>query len=290
MADAIVFEHVRFAYADGLVVLDQLDLTIATGELFALVGRSGAGKSTLLRLVNRLALPANGRVLVDGRDTREWEPIALRRRIGFAQQDVGLFPHMTVAENIGLLGRIERWAADRIDRRVDELLTLVGLSATLRDRWPDELSGGQQQRVGVARALMLDPPALLMDEPFGALDPLTRLALRREFRRLQSTLRKSVILVTHDLREAFDLGDRIGAIDEGRLVACGTRDDLEQSSHPFVRDLMATVEPIDTASASRNSATDDRAARGSAADDGAAGAANGADRESKSSLTKRAQS
>ncbi len=246
MSDAIVFEQVSFAYADGRVVLDTLDLTIASGELFALVGRSGAGKSTLLRLVNRLALPAGGRVLVDGRDTREWEPIALRRRIGFVQQDVGLFPHMTVAENIGLLARIERWPAERVDQRVDELLTLVGLSNDQRDRWPDELSGGQQQRVGVARALMLDPPVLLMDEPFGALDPLTRLALRREFRRLQSSLRKTVIIVTHDLREAFDLGDRIGAIDEGRLVAVGTRQDLERSTHEFVRALMATVEPVES--------------------------------------------
>jgi len=244
MSHAIVFDHVSFAYADGRVIVDDLDLAIPAGEPFALVGRSGAGKSTLLRLVNRLALPASGRVLVDGRDTREWEPIALRRRIGFVQQDVGLFPHMTVAENIGLLARIEHWPADRIRRRTDELLTLVGLSADLRDRWPDELSGGQQQRVGVARALMLDPPVLLMDEPFGALDPLTRLALRREFRHLQSTLRKTVIIVTHDMLEAFELGDRIGAIDEGRLVAVGGRRDFEASTHPFVRALMATLEPL----------------------------------------------
>jgi osmoprotectant transport system ATP-binding protein len=241
---AIVFERVSFAYADGRVVLDGLDLIIPSGELFALVGRSGAGKSTLLRLVNRLARPASGRVLVDGRSTLDWEPIALRRRIGFVQQDVGLFPHMTVSENIALLARIERWPADRIGPRIDEMLALVGLSTDLRDRWPDELSGGQQQRVGVARALMLDPPVLLMDEPFGALDPLTRLALRREFQRVQSTLRKSVIIVTHDMREAFDLGDRIGVIDEGRLVVCGTRHDLEMSTHPFVRALMATLEPL----------------------------------------------
>jgi osmoprotectant transport system ATP-binding protein len=244
MSDAIVFDQVSFAYADGRVVVANLDLAIQAGELFALVGRSGAGKSTLLRLVNRLAMPAGGRVLVDGRDTREWEPIALRRRIGFVQQDVGLFPHMTVADNIGLLARIERWSPDRIGRRTDELLTLVGLSTELRDRWPDELSGGQQQRVGVARALVLDPPVLLMDEPFGALDPLTRLALRREFRHLQSTLRKTVIIVTHDMLEAFELGDRIGAIDEGELVAVGTRRDLEASTHPFVRALMATLEPL----------------------------------------------
>jgi osmoprotectant transport system ATP-binding protein len=185
-------------------------------------------------------------VLVEGRDTREWDPIALRRHIGVVQQDVGLFPHMTVAENIGLLARIERWPPDRIARRVKGLLALVGLSPELRDRWPDELSGGQQQRVGVARALMLDPPVLLMDEPFGALDPLTRLALRREFRRLQSTLRKTVIIVTHDLHEAFELGDRIGAIDQGRLVACGTRRDLEGSTHPFVQALMATLETLST--------------------------------------------
>jgi osmoprotectant transport system ATP-binding protein len=246
MSSAIVFDHVSFRYADGQPVVADLDLAIEAGELFALVGRSGAGKSTLLRLVNRLALPASGRVLVEGRDTREWNPIALRRHIGFVQQDVGLFPHMTVAENVGLLARIERWPPDRIARRVKGLLALVGLSPELRDRWPDELSGGQQQRVGVARALMLDPPVLLMDEPFGALDPLTRLALRREFRRLQSTLRKTVIIVTHDLHEAFELGDRIGAIDQGRLVACGTRNDLEGSTHPFVQALMATLETLST--------------------------------------------
>jgi osmoprotectant transport system ATP-binding protein len=242
MSPAIVFDHVSFAYADGRVVVADLQLEIPAGELFALVGRSGAGKSTLLRLVNRLTLPNGGRVLVDGRDTREWEPIALRRRIGFVQQDVGLFPHMTVAENIGLLARIEQWTPERISSRIDELLTLVSLPRELRDRWPDELSGGQQQRVGVARALMLDPPVLLMDEPFGALDPLTRLALRREFRHLQSTLRKTVILVTHDMLEAFELGDRIGTIDEGQLVAVGRRRDLEVSPHPFVRALMATLQ------------------------------------------------
>jgi osmoprotectant transport system ATP-binding protein len=244
MSHAIAFEHVSFAYANGQRVVEDFNLAIEAGELFALIGRSGAGKSTLLRLVNRLALPQQGRVFVDGRDTREWEPIALRRRIGFVQQAVGLFPHMTVAENISLLGRIERWSPDRITRRVEELLTLVGLSTELRDRWPDELSGGQQQRVGVARALMLDPPVLLMDEPFGALDPLTRLALRREFRHLQSTLRKTVIIVTHDLHETFELGDRIGALDEGRLVEIGTRREFEASTHPFVRALMATLETL----------------------------------------------
>jgi osmoprotectant transport system ATP-binding protein len=244
MSHAIAFQHVSYTYADGRQVIADLDLAIASGELFALVGRSGAGKSTLLRLVNRLTLPSGGQVLVDGRDTRAWEPIALRRRIGFVQQDVGLFPHMNVAENIGLLARIERWPPHRIGRRIDELLTLVGLPPESRDRWPDELSGGQQQRVGVARALVLDPPVLLMDEPFGALDPLTRLALRREFRRLQSRLRKTVIMVTHDMLEAFELGDRIGAIDEGQLVAVGARRDLQTSTHPFVRALMATLETL----------------------------------------------
>jgi osmoprotectant transport system ATP-binding protein len=242
MSHAIAFEHVSYAYAGRRRIIDDFDLTIEAGELFALIGRSGAGKSTLLRLVNRLALPEHGRVLVDGRDTREWEPIALRRRIGFVQQAVGLFPHMTVAENIGLLARIERWSPHRIEQRVEELLTLVGLTSDLRDRWPDELSGGQQQRVGVARALMLDPPVLLMDEPFGALDQLTRLALRREFRHLQSTLRKTVIIVTHDLYETFALGDRIGALEDGRLVACGTRSEFEASTHSFVRALLATLE------------------------------------------------
>jgi osmoprotectant transport system ATP-binding protein len=239
---AIAFDRVSFSYDGGRPVLRDVSLAIHPGEVFALVGRSGSGKSTALRLINRLTLPTSGRVAVEGRSTHEWDPILLRRHAGFVLQDIALFPHMTVAENIGLVARIERWPAERIDARVDELLALVGLPQEFSDRWPDEISGGQQQRVGVARALMMDPPILLMDEPFGALDPLTRLSLHREVNRIQSALRKTIVLVTHDLREAFSLGDRVGVIDDGQLVFVGPPDDLRESPHPFVHELLATLE------------------------------------------------
>jgi osmoprotectant transport system ATP-binding protein len=239
---AIAFDRVGFAYDGGRPVLRDVSLAIHPGEVFALVGRSGSGKSTALRLINRLILPTSGRVAVEGRSTHEWDPIQLRRRAGFVLQDIALFPHMTVAENIGLVASIERWPAERLGARVEELLALVGLPRDFRDRWPDEISGGQQQRVGVARALMMDPPILLMDEPFGALDPLTRLSLHREVNRIQSALRKTIVLVTHDLREAFSLGDRVGVIEEGQLVFVGPPDTLRESSHPFVQELLATLE------------------------------------------------
>jgi osmoprotectant transport system ATP-binding protein len=239
---AIALEHVTFGYPGLPPVLAGLDLTVPAGEVVALVGRSGAGKSSLLKLVNRLALPASGTVLVEDRDTRDWDPIALRRRAGYVLQDVGLFPHLTVAENIALVARIERWAPQRIDERVAALLALVDLPAVLAHRWPDQLSGGQRQRVGVARALMLDPPLMLMDEPFGALDPITRLELHRQFRHIQDTVHKTVLLVTHDLREARAMAHRIGVLDEGRLVGLGTFDELASDPHPFTRRLLDTLE------------------------------------------------
>jgi osmoprotectant transport system ATP-binding protein len=238
---AIAFRDVAFAYPDGASVLAGLDLAVEPGDVLALVGRSGAGKSTLLRLVNRLALPDRGDVLVEGQATTAWDPIALRRRVGYVRQDVGLFPHLTVAENIGLLGRVSGWSEARVAARVGELLALVSLPHDLGGRWPDEISGGQRQRVGVARALLLDPPILLMDEPFGALDPVTRLDLHREFQRLQAQLGKTVLIVTHDLREALALAARIGVLDAGALVAIGGPGVLKSSAHPFVRSLVETL-------------------------------------------------
>src|SRR5262249_8069763 len=218
---AIEFRDVSFTRSGGTRVLNHFTLTVEPGEVLALVGRSGAGKTTLLKLVNRLLLPDAGAVIVEGRDTRDWEPIRLRRRIGYVLQDVGLFPHMTIEENIGVVPRLEKWPPDRTAPRIRELLDLIGLdSGQFAGRWPDELSGGQRQRVGVARALAVDPPILLMDEPFGALDPLTRAELHDEFRRIQARLHKTVIIVTHDMGEAFALGDRLGVLDEGRLIAC----------------------------------------------------------------------
>jgi osmoprotectant transport system ATP-binding protein len=209
---------VRFSYA-GRVVLDNLDLAIRAGESVALVGRSGAGKSTLLKLINRLLLPDAGAVMVHGRDTRDWDPIALRRRTGYVLQEIGLFPHLTVEENVALVPRLEGWPDARRRARAHELLELVGLPpAEFAARWPRELSGGQRQRVGVARALAVDPPIVLMDEPFGALDSNTRAELRSEFQRIRRHLRQTVVLVTHDRDEAFALADRVTVLEHGRLT------------------------------------------------------------------------
>jgi osmoprotectant transport system ATP-binding protein len=236
---AIEFRDVSFTRPGGTRVLDHFSLTVDTGDVLALVGRSGAGKTTLLKLVNRLLLPDKGAVLVEGRDTREWEPIRLRRRVGYVLQDVGLFPHLNVASNVAVVPRLEKWPAERTAARVEELLELVGLGAPqLATRWPDELSGGQRQRVGVARALAVDPPVLLMDEPFGALDPLTRAELHAEFHRIQQRVRKSVIIVTHDMGEAFALGDRVGVLEDGRLIACDRPEVVAASREPLVRQLL----------------------------------------------------
>ena len=239
---AIAFRGVSFARPGQARVLDRFSLTVELGDVLALVGRSGAGKSTLLKLVNRLLLPDEGAVLVQGLDTREWEPIALRRSVGYVLQDVGLFPHMSIADNVAVVPRLEGWTAERVEARVDELLELVGLPArAFAARWPDELSGGERQRVGVARALGVDPPVLLMDEPFGALDPLTRAELHGEFRRIQARLRKTVIIVTHDMSEAFALADRVGVIEDGRLVACDRPAAVAASTDPRVRRLLDAI-------------------------------------------------
>jgi osmoprotectant transport system ATP-binding protein len=238
----IGFDRVSYAPPGRSDVLREVSFTVAPGETVALVGRSGAGKSTILRLINGLLAPRSGAVMVDQRNTRDWNPIRLRRQIGYVIQDVGLFPHYTVADNVGLVPTLERWPPERTRQRVVDLLDLVGLpAAEYGERWPDELSGGQRQRVGVARALAADPPILLMDEPFGALDPITRRDLRREFARIQAAVRKTVVLVTHDLPEALALGDRLGVIDDGRLVAFGTGPEVTASTVPAVRDLFETM-------------------------------------------------
>jgi osmoprotectant transport system ATP-binding protein len=214
----VSLDGVSFAYGER-VVLDNLRLTVSAGESLALVGRSGAGKSTVLKLINRLLLPQAGAVLVDGRDTREWDPIKLRRRTGYVLQEIGLFPHLTIEENVALVPRLEGWPEDRRRARARELLELVGLPPDdFAARWPRELSGGQRQRVGVARALAIDPPLVLMDEPFGALDSITRQELRTEFQRIRRHLRQTVVLVTHDMDEAFALGDRVGMLEDGRVT------------------------------------------------------------------------
>ena len=242
---AIEFRSVSFRRPGGPAVLDGFSLAVETGEVLALVGRSGAGKTTLLKLVNRLLLPDDGAVLVEGRDTRDWEPIRLRRRVGYVLQEIGLFPHMSITANVAVVPRLEHWDAERIAARVDAVLELVGLPPRqFATRWPDELSGGQRQRVGVARALAADPPVLLMDEPFGALDPLTRAELHAEFRRIQRQLRKTVIIVSHDMGEAFALGDRVGVLDAGRLIACDRPAAVAASRHERVRQLLDALPAV----------------------------------------------
>lgn len=238
----VVFDDVELALG-GRRVLDGVSFELPRGGTLALVGRSGAGKTTALRLVNALLHPDRGEVRVGGRTTREWDPIRLRRRTGYVLQGIGLFPHFTVEENAGLVPRLLDWDEERRAERVGELLELVGLPAPeYGGRYPRELSGGQQQRVGVARALAADPPLLLCDEPFGALDPLTRRELQREFRELGRRLEKSVLFVTHDVREALLMGDRVGLLEEGRLAFLGPADAFRHSDHPLVRAFLGDGE------------------------------------------------
>jgi osmoprotectant transport system ATP-binding protein len=242
--DGIEFQHVSFGHADGVRTLTDFTLTVAAGELVALVGTSGAGKTTALKLVNRLLVPDTGQVRVHGRDTRDWDPIRLRRSVGYVIQEVGLFPHLTIADNIAVVPRLERWPESRVAERTHELLELMGLAPDVyAGRWPDELSGGQRQRVGVARALAVDPPVLLMDEPFGALDPVARRQLQDEFSTLRTRLRTSVMFVTHDMAEAMTLADRIGVMHGGRLIWCGAAHTIGDSDDPLVRQLVAAASP-----------------------------------------------
>jgi osmoprotectant transport system ATP-binding protein len=223
----------------GQVVLRDVTFQVGAGETVALVGRSGAGKSTILKLINRMLEPNEGRVLVCGRDTLAWSPTQLRRQTGYVLQEVGLFPHMDVARNVGLVPSLSAWPPERIEARTRELLELVGLPALeFSHRWPDELSGGERQRVGVARALAADPPVVLMDEPFGALDAITRAEMHREFARIQRQVRKTIVIVTHDMREAFSLADRVGVLAAGSLVACGVPAAIQASSDASVRTLL----------------------------------------------------
>jgi osmoprotectant transport system ATP-binding protein len=235
----IEFRDVAYALPNGKALLSCLNLQVRQGETLVLLGRSGSGKTTTLKLINRLLIPSGGEVRVNGSSTLATDVIALRRSIGYVIQEVGLFPHFTVERNIGLLPRIEGWSADRIHRRVQELLQLVGLESGLMSRYPHELSGGQRQRVGVARALAADPAILLMDEPFGALDALTRDELQREFLSLQRRLNKTVVFVTHDLREALRLGSRIALMDAGHLIAVLSPEDFVRSSNALVSAYVA---------------------------------------------------
>jgi osmoprotectant transport system ATP-binding protein len=215
-AASITLENVRKTYPDGTVAVGDFSLEVRAGELAVLIGPSGCGKSTILRMINRLIEPSAGRILVDGETIGERNPVELRRHIGYVIQNVGLFPHQNIRTNIGTVPRLLGWDRARTVARADELLDLVGLDpARYARRYPHELSGGQRQRVGVARALAADPKVLLMDEPFSAVDPIARGRLQEEFRRLQAAVRKTIVLVTHDIDEAVRLGDRIAVLGEG---------------------------------------------------------------------------
>jgi osmoprotectant transport system ATP-binding protein len=228
----IEFRDVSYRVA-GTQVLSGFNLLVEGGETVVLLGRSGSGKTTSLKLVNRLVTPTSGEVLVKGVPNGDGDLIRLRRSIGYVIQDVGLFPHFTVERNIGLVPKIEGWSEERIRARIQELLHMVGLNPEIASRYPNQLSGGQRQRVGVARALAADPEILLMDEPFGALDPLTRDELQREFLLLQQRLHKTVVFVTHDLREALRLGRRIALMEAGRLVTVLSPGEFLQSTDPL---------------------------------------------------------
>ena len=238
----VEFDNVSFSLS-GTNIITDLNLIVERGETLVLLGESGCGKTTTLKLVNRLFEPSAGEVRVEGRTTTSWDPIELRRRIGYVIQEGGLFPHFTIAQNVGLVPALAGWEQQRIDERVRELLSLVGLDPDrFAERYPRELSGGQRQRIGVARALAADPPLLLLDEPFGALDPLTRASLQREFADVATRLGKTAILVTHDVREALILARRIGLMHKGRLLLLETPEQFLASDHPQVRAYLETLE------------------------------------------------
>ena len=238
---AIEFRQAAFRFGDRHI-LKGLSLEVREGETLVLLGRSGSGKTTALRLVNRLLEPNSGEVLVEGRATTEWDPIRLRRRIGYVIQDAGLFPHFTLERNVGLVPELERWPEQQRKERVAYLLQIVGLDPSqFAERHPRELSGGQAQRVGVARALAADPPILLMDEPFGALDPLTRAEIQKEFLAIQQELRKTIIFVTHDIREALLFGSRIALLEAGELAGVFEPQAFLRSTQPLAAAYVATL-------------------------------------------------
>jgi osmoprotectant transport system ATP-binding protein len=236
----IKFQDVSFVLPSGRRLLSNLNLQVEQGETLVLLGRSGSGKTTTMKLINRLIDPTSGEVQVEGKPTVEWDAIQLRRRIGYVIQEIGLFPHLTIEQNIGVVPRLEGWEQERIQQRARALLNLVGLDASrFANRFPRELSGGQRQRVGVARALAADPPVILLDEPFGALDPITRRDIQQEFKQLQRELGKTMVFVTHDIAEAFVLATRIALLQDGEMVLLGPPAALLESSHPEARAFAA---------------------------------------------------
>lgn len=238
----VEFERVNFEI-DGTKILDDINLQIFKGEILVLLGESGCGKTTTLKLINRLIEPTLGAVSVEGKPTTDWNEIILRRRIGYVLQEAGLFPHFTVAENVALVPNLENWDEAEIYSKTSEMLELVGLNPSkFADRFPHELSGGQRQRVGVARALAANPDLLLLDEPFGALDALTRVNLQKEFARTVRELGKTAVFVTHDLHEAFILGTRICLMDKGKIALVETPENFRKSDLPIIRNYLETID------------------------------------------------
>lgn len=246
----IEFRNASYAVRDGdgraAKLLDGISLAVTRGETVVLLGRSGAGKTTALKLINRLLEPTAGEVRVEGKATVDWDPIALRRNIGYVIQETGLFPHYTVAKNIAVVPQLEGWPVDRTRQRVQEMLKLVGLDPhQFSERYPHQLSGGQRQRVGVARALAADPAIVLMDEPFGALDPLTRGEIRGEFQELKRRLGKTIVIVTHDINEALLLGTRIALVEGGRLAGVFSPEEFVQSKEPSAAPYIAQLRELE---------------------------------------------
>ena len=242
----VEFRDVSFSHAAASSpVISRLTFTVQQGETLVLLGESGCGKTTTLKLIIRLLLPSSGQVLVEGKATSDWDPIRLRRRTGYVIQEGGLFPHFTVERNVGLVPALERWDEGKIKSRVDELLSIVGLEPhEFAGRYPGELSGGQRQRIGVARALAAEPPLLLLDEPFGALDPLTRASLQRQFIEISKRLKKTAVFVTHDVREALLLGSRIGLMHKGELLLLEPPEDFLKSKN---KQALAYLETLNLA-------------------------------------------
>jgi osmoprotectant transport system ATP-binding protein len=236
----ITFENVSKRFADGTTAVHDLNLEVPKGQVTVLVGPSGCGKTTTLRMINRMIEATSGRIVVDGQDVRQVDPPQLRRRIGYVIQQIGLFPHRTIGENIATVPELVGWDKQRIRARTRELLDLVGLPAEVVDRYPHQLSGGQRQRVGVARALAVDPPIMLMDEPFGAVDPIVRGRLQDEFLRLQQEVQKTIVFVTHDIDEAIKMGDRIAILRQGGFLEqyAPPEELLAEPADDFVADFL----------------------------------------------------
>jgi osmoprotectant transport system ATP-binding protein len=241
-APILVIRNVSYAI-DGRPVLRGVNAEVSAGETLVLLGRSGSGKTTLLKAINGLVRPDSGEIRFEGKSAAEWDPIRLRRRMGYVIQDAGLFPHWTVERNIGLVPRLEEWLQNRVAKRVEELLAAVGLDpAEFRVRYPRELSGGQRQRVGIARALAADPPLLLLDEPFAALDPITRFDLQRQFLALRQEMGKAAVFVTHDVREALMMGTRIALLKDGAVEVVATPEEFRRSDNSEVRAFLEGIE------------------------------------------------